>query len=146
MSKKDNKKDNNVLGKVALGAAVIGAGAIAAKVLSDEDNRKKIGDAMKDAGEKGKEFVENVKDRLSESIESLRAEYDQIVEQLEERIEDAKGEGKKALNEIQIKAKKLGKDFDNFKEDAGDKSAEAMADLKDRVGEIKGEFEEATKA
>lgn len=141
MKKKNN--DNNVLGKVALGAAVIGAGALAAKVLSDEDNRKKIGNAISDAGEKGKEIITNVKERFADSIEALRAEYDSLVETIEERLSDAQGRGEKILKEIQVRAKKVGKEFDEFKDDASEKGSAGIEKLKVKVSEIREELSDA---
>ncbi len=139
MAKK--QQNNNILGKVAAGAAIVGAGALAAKVLSDEDNRKKIGSALNDAKEKGQEIVENVKDRFTESIETLRAEYDDLVEKIESKVEDAKNS--KHYKDLQANAKKLGKNFDDFKDGAEDKGKEAFEELKTKILELRESLEAA---
>ncbi len=139
MAKK--QENNNILGKVAAGAAVIGAGALAAKVLSNPENREKIGNAMRDAGEKGKEVFENVREKFEESLEKLRAEYDELVDNIEAKVKE--GKNSKELKELQTNAKKLKKGFDDIKDEASDKGKEAFADLKSKVAELKENFEAA---
>ena len=139
MAKKN--ENHNILGKVAAGAAVIGAGALAAKVLSNPDNREKIGNAMRDVGEKGKEVFENVKEKFEESLEKLRAEYDELVYNIEAKVKE--GKNSKELKELQTNAKKLKKGFEDIKDEASDKGKEAFADLKSKVAELKENFEAA---
>jgi gas vesicle protein len=84
--KKTVENKNHVLRNVVAGAAVVGAGILAAKVLTDENTRKDIKNAMKQVEKKGQEVLSNINDTKDNVIKNIVKEF----EDLKAKIENGK--------------------------------------------------------
>lgn len=122
MSNNEENK-NNTLKKVIAGAAVVGAGVVAAKVLSKPENRERIGDAVKNVGKKGEEIVDSfitefndLKKKIEESdfSKDLKTEIIGITESIE-KMKDSNEVDVEALSEqIKTSVEKLRKEFEEL--------------------------------
>lgn len=108
----EDKNNNNTLGKVAAGAAVVG-GVIAAVALSNKDNRDKIKDAATDVKDKVKEKVDetadNAKQKAAETgVKALAAMVVQY-QNLKQRIDDVVNtpENKERVEELRNSAERI---------------------------------------
>lgn len=71
--------NNGVVGKVLAGAAIVGAGVVAAKLIND--NKDGISEGLADAKEKGTQVVDQIKgdtvDTVSRAFEDLKKKIDE---------------------------------------------------------------------
>jgi hypothetical protein len=118
--KAKSQQDDNILPKVAAGAAVVaavGGTILAARALGDEETREKLKEGVKRAEERGTEIVENVVERAEETRDRLVGEVERIRQEVEGRLAG----------------------------DAGDESARQQRDQIKQIGEKLASLTDATK-
>jgi len=130
----DTKENTpSTITKIGLAAAAITTGIIAAKVLSDEDNRKKISDGLKSTKEAGKKIINKITDKSQELTSKIKdVEARGVInefEKLRAKIEAEDGsQFKSKLEEINLQIEKI--------KNSGE------ADVKNLISELKNSFEQ----
>jgi endonuclease III-like uncharacterized protein len=101
------EKENNTLRNVVAGAAVVGAGILAAKVLTDENTRENIKDAMGKVEKKGEEVLTTLNNSKDDVVKNVIREF----EYLKLKIERSKGakDLQKEVNAIEAIIKEIQK-------------------------------------
>jgi len=130
---KPKTQENHLVRNVVAGVAAVGAGLLAAKVLSNEETREDIGNTLKKVEKKGSEVLSNLNEAKDDLVERLIEEF----EALRDKIEDSK-----EAKDLQKEIKAIGQAIEKMKESNEDEVNEVVEQVKASVAKLRSDFEE----
>jgi len=140
----DTTGDN--LKKVAVGAAVLAAGAAVINALRDQDTRAKVGETAKTVSEKAMEVAGKIKDKGAEMLSNLATAGNDIIADLATKFEDLQTQIEESdfADKLEAKVADLAAKFKDAR-DAGEETAdEVAADLEKGLEKLQADFEKAS--
>lgn len=150
---KNNNSGAGDLVKTAVGVgAVVGAGVLAAKVLSDKEKREQVGEALgkvKEKGEevigavveKGKEAIENAMNAAGNLPDQLRGEFDELRKNIEGKVDDIKSSP--AAKKLQKQIEDLDEVFAKAKDSGEEMTEKVASNIRERIDTLRSDYEDA---